>query len=440
VRKILIVGGGYAGFYTAKKLEKWLGRREAHVTMVDPLPYMTYQPFLPEIAAGSLDPRHALVNHRRHLKRTEVITARVTNINHAQKVATITPAVGEPWEHQYDIVVVTAGAVSRTFPIPGVADQAFGLKTVEEAAAIRDRMTENFAKASNLPPGAERDRLLTTVVVGGGFAGIEVFGELRSFASALVGQYSQLSMEDTHFHLIEAMGRIMPEVSLKTSLWVIKNLEQRGAQVHLDTQLASAVDGKIELSTGETFESNLIVWTAGVMANPVLKNTDLPIEERGRLRVQADLRVVDDNGVVDDAWGAGDACAVPDLVEGQGVGGFTVPNAQHAVRQGKLMAKNLTAVIRGDQPREYVHRNLGAVAGIGLYEGVFQSGGVAIKGLIAWFMHRGYHGFAMPMWERKIRVFGNWIINFLTRRDLVGIPARDTPRAAFEEFASRPKG
>lgn len=438
MRKILIVGGGYAGFYTAKKLEKWLGRREAHVTMVDPLPYMTYQPFLPEVAAGSLDPRHALVSHRRHLKRTEVITARVTNVNHAQKVATITPEVGEPWEERYDIVVMTAGAVSRTFPIPGVADQAFGLKTIEEAAAIRDRMTDNFAKASNLPPGAERDRLLTTVVVGGGFAGIEVFGELRSFASALVGQYSQLAMEDTHFHLIEAMGRIMPEVSLKTSHWVIKNLEQRGATVHLDTQLASATDGRIELSTGETFESDLIVWTAGVMANPVLKNTDLPIEERGRLRVQADLRVVDDNGVVDDAWGAGDACAVPDLVEGQGVGGFTVPNAQHAVRQGKLMAKNLVAVIRGEEPRKYVHRNQGAVAGIGLYEGVYQ-GPFAVKGLIAWFMHRGYHGFAMPMWERKIRVFGEWIINFLTRRDTVGIPARDTPRAAFEEFASRPK-
>jgi NADH dehydrogenase len=439
VRKILIVGGGYAGFYTAKKLEKWLGRREAEVTMVDPLPYMTYQPFLPEVAAGSLDPRHALVHHRRHLKRTTVITAHVSKVNHAEKTATITPAVGEPWDIDYDIVVVTAGAVSRTFPIPGVAEQAIGLKNIEEAVAIRDRMTDNFAKASNLPAGPERDRLLTTVVVGGGFAGIEIFGELRSFASALVGQYPQLSIDDTHFHLIEAMGRIMPEVSLKTSYWVIKNLAQRAATIHLDTQLASAVDGKVELSTGDTFESDLIIWTAGVMANPVLRNTDLPVEERGRLRVQADLRVVDDNGVVVDAWGAGDVCAVPDLVPNQGVGGFTVPNAQHAVRQGKLMARNLTASLRGESPREYLHKNQGAVAGIGLYEGVYQ-GPFAVKGLIAWFMHRGYHGFAMPMWERKIRVFGNWIINFLTRRDLVGIPARDTPRAAFEEFAARPKG
>lgn len=440
MRNILIVGGGYAGFYTAKKLEKWLGRREAEVTIVDPLPYMTYQPFLPEVAAGSLDPRHALVNHRRHLKRTKVITAKVTDIRHAEKKATLTPEVGEPWDVSYDVIVVTAGAVTRTFPIPGLADQAIGLKNIEEAVSIRDRMTDNFAKAANLPPGPERDRLLTVTVVGGGFAGVEIFGELRSFASALVGEYKRLATKDTHFHLIEAMDFIMPEVSRKTSRKVIRNLEQRAAKVHLNTELASAVDGKVEMSNGETFESDLIVWTAGVMANPVMRKTDLPIEERGRLRVQADLRVINDDGVVADAWGAGDVCAVPDLIEGQGVAGFTVPNAQHAVRQGKLLARNITAVLRGEEPREYSHRNQGAVAGTGLYEGVFQSGGrFAITGLIAWFMHRGYHGFAMPMWERKVRVFGEWIINFLTRRDLVGLPDRGNPRAAFEEFALRPK-
>lgn len=439
MRKILIVGGGYAGFYTAKKLEKWLARNEAHVTMVDPMPYMTYQPFLPEVAAGSIEPRHAVVPHRRHLKRTEVITASVSKIDHANKTATITPAMGESWDIDYDIIVVTAGAVSRTFPIPGVADEAIGLKNIEEAVAIRDRVADCFAKASNLPAGPERDRLLTFVVVGGGFAGIELFGELRSYASALIRQYPTLTIDDVHFHLIEAMGRIMPEVSLKTSHWVIKNLEQRDAKVHLETQLVSAVDGQVELSTGESFQSDTVMWTAGVMANPVLRNTDLPTEERGRLRVQADLRVADDAGIVPDAWGAGDVAAVPDLIPNQGVGGFTVPNAQHAVRQGKLLAKNLVADLRSEQPREYRHRNQGAVAGIGLYHGVFQSGPLAIKGFIAWIMHRGYHGLAMPMWERKIRVFGNWILNFLLRRDLTGIPARDTPRAAFEAWAARPK-
>jgi NADH dehydrogenase len=440
VRKILIVGGGYAGFYTAQKLEKHLRRGEAEVTMVDPLPYMTYQPFLPEVAAGSVEPRHAVVPHRRHLWRTKVVTAKVTKVDHATKTAEITPPVGDPWTIEYDTIVMTAGAVSRTFPIPGVADQAIGLKTIEEAASIRDRMTENFVKASTMPPGPERDRLLTVVVVGGGFAGIEVFAELRSFASALVGAYDTISFDDTRFHLIEAMGRIMPEVSLPTSHWVLKNLDKRGATVHLDTQLASAVDGKIELSTGQTFESDLIIWTAGVMANPVVRGTDLPLEERGRLRTQADLRLVDENGeVVPDAWAAGDVAAVPDL-SGGGVGGYCVPNAQHAVRQGKRLAKNLVGVIRGDAPVDYFHKNLGAVAGLGLYVGVYQYRKLAITGFIAWVMHRGYHGFAMPMWERKARVFGIWIIIFLVRRDHVGIPARDVPRAAFEEFAARPKG
>jgi NADH dehydrogenase len=439
VPKILIVGGGYAGFYTAWKLEKWLRSGEADVTIIDPLPYMTYQPFLPEVASGLIEPRHAVVSHRRHLKKTSIVSGKVTNVNHAEKIATITPPIGEPYEFAYDIVVVTAGAVSRTFPIPGVADQAIGLKTIEEAVAIRDRVLTNFDKAAALPIGPERERLLTFIVVGGGFAGIEVFAELRSFATSLLTLYPEISFEETNFHLVEAMGRIMPEVSLKTSLWVIDNLAGRGAQIHLDTQLTSAVDGKIELSTGETFETDLIVWTAGVMANPtIVRHTDLPIEERGRLQVRADLRVGTEDDIVTDAWGAGDVSCVPDL-SGGGVGGNCVPNAQHAVRQGKLLAKNIVAVLRGEEPVQYFHKNLGAVAGLGVGVGAFQSGNMAITGMPAWFAHRGYHGLAMPSWERKFRVVWGWANNVFLGRDVVSLSATENPRAVFEEFASRPK-
>ncbi|WP_426326001.1 NAD(P)/FAD-dependent oxidoreductase [Microbacterium sp. E-13] len=437
--KILIVGGGYAGFYTAWKLEKHLRKGEADVTIVDPLPYMTYQPFLPEVAAGSIEARHSVVALRRHLKKTRVLAAKVTGINHANKVATITPIAGEPYEFEYDQIVVTAGAVSRTFPIPGIADNAIGLKTIEEAVAIRDKLMSNFDKASTLPPGPERDRLLTVVVVGGGFAGIEVFAELRSLASDLVKSYPELTFDDTHFHLIEAMSRIMPEVSLKTSEWVLKNLAQRGASVHLDTQVTGAVGGNIELSTGETIPSDLIIWTAGVMANPtVVRGGDLPVEERGRIRTRADLRVGTDEEVVEGAWAAGDVSAVPDLTGG-GVGGYCVPNAQHAVRQAKLLAKNLVAVLRGELPREYYHKNLGAVAGLGLWVGVFQSGNLALKGPIAWLAHRGYHGLAMPSWERKWRVLWGWWNNFWLGRDMVNLSTVQNPRYVFEEFAARPR-
>ena len=439
VPKILVVGGGYAGFYTAWKLEKHLRKGEAEVTMVDPLPYMTYQPFLPEVAAGSIEARHAVVAHRRHLKRTNVITAKVTGINHAQKVATITPPLGESYEFEYDQIVVTAGAVSRTFPIPGIADNAIGLKTIEEAVAVRDRLMSNFDKAASLPAGPERDRLLTVVVVGGGFAGIEAFAELRSLASSLVGKYPQLTFDDTHFHLIEAMGRIMPEVSQKTSEWVLKDLAKRGAYVHLETQVQGAEGGNVALSTGEVIPTDLIIWTAGVMANPtVVRGGDLPAEERGRIQTRADLRVGTPEAFVEGAWAAGDVSAVPDL-SGGGVGGYCVPNAQHAVRQAKRLAKNLTAVLRGEETKDYFHKNLGAVAGLGLYNGVFQSGNLALKGFVAWVAHRGYHGLAMPTWERKWRVLWGWWNNLWLGRDLVNLQTVQNPRYIFEEFAARPR-
>jgi NADH dehydrogenase len=436
--RILIVGGGYAGFYTAFKLEKLLGKGEAEVTLIDPLPYLTYQPFLPEVVGGSIEARHVVTSHRRHLKKTKLVSGKVTNIDHKKKVATVEVAGLKPYKLEYDHVVVTAGAVSRTFPIPGVADNCIGMKTIEEAVEVRNRIIENMDKAAQLPAGPARDRLLTFVVVGGGFAGIETFAEMRSLVSYLLRFYPELTFDDTHFHLIEAMGRIMPEVSLETSQWVLANLDQRGAKVHLNTQLQSAVKGKIELSTGETFESDVIVWTAGVMAHPFVRNTDLPLDERGRITAKPSLQIVNGEKVVAGAWTAGDVSAVPDL-SGGGVGGFCVPNAQHAVRQAKLLAKNLVASIRGEGISDYIHYNKGAVAGLGVGVGVFQYKKLAIKGFIAWCMHRGYHGLAMPMWERKIRVFAGWVWNFVLRRDIVGISATREPRVAFETFASRPK-
>ena len=436
--KILIVGGGYAGFYTAFKLEKLLKKGEAEVTLIDPLPYLTYQPFLPEVMAGSIEARHAVTSHRRHLKNTKIMSGKVVNVDHASKTATVEVEGLVAYKMKYDQIVMTAGAVSRTFPIPGVADHAIGMKTVEEAVEVRNRIITNLDKATNLPAGPGRDRLLTFVVVGGGFAGIETFAEMRSLVSYLLRYYPNISFEDTHFHLIEAMGRIMPEVAQDTSEWVIANLDKRGAKVHLNTQLLSAVNGKIELSTGESFESDIIVWTAGVMAHPFVKNTDLPLDERGRIMAKASLQVVDGEKLIVDAWTAGDVSAVPDL-SGGGVGGYCVPNAQHAVRQAKLLAKNIVATLRNQTVVDYFHKNMGAVAGLGIGVGVFQYKKLAIKGLIAWFMHRGYHGLAMPMWERKIRVFSGWIWNFLLRRDIVAITATKDPRLAFETFASRPK-
>ena len=437
MRRIVIVGGGYAGFYTAWKLEKLLRPGEAEVIVIDPLPYMTYQPFLPEVMAGSVEARHALVSRRSHLRNTELIAATVTSVDHAHKTVTVQPLDGESFDLRYDIVVVTAGAVTRTFPIPGVLSEAIGLKTVEEAVAVRDRMLSNFDVAATLEPGAERSRLLTVTFVGGGFAGVEGFGELLSLATSLLKSYPELSFADLEFRLVEAQGRILPEVSDKTGAWVVRSLEDRGARVHLNTQLLSAVDGHVVLSTGEEFDSDIIVWTAGTTSNPVVaKHTDLPVDERGRITVGADLRVRDGDSVVVDAWAAGDDAAVPDLSR-NAARSTTVPNAQHAVRQGRKLAANLAANLRGEGPSDYVHANLGVVATLGLYTGVFQSGPFVVKGFVAWLMHRGYHVLAVPTWERKIRVLVVWVLSFVLGRDIVSLEQTRHPRDAFEQVGVR---
>jgi NADH dehydrogenase len=437
-QKILIIGGGYAGFYTAWRLEKLLKSGEAEVTLVDPLPYMTYQPFLPEVAAGSIEARHVVVSHRQHLRKTNLVSGKLSKINHKTRKATIAIEGGKPINLDYDQVIMTAGAVTRTFPIKGIAETAIGMKTIEEAVEVRNRLVGNFERAAALPRNSKlRQRLLTTVVVGGGFAGIETFAELRSAATYLLRYYPQIDFEEIQFHLIEAMGRIMPEVSLTTSEWVINNLAKRSAKIHLNTQLESADGGVIKLSTGESFESDLIIWTAGVAAAPVAKNTTFPLDARMRITANAKLQIVDGDKPIEHAWTAGDVSAVPDL-SGGGVGGYCVPNAQHAVRQAKLLAKNIVASIRGEEPREYRHSNLGAVAGLGIGVGAFQSGKLGMVGFVAWIMHRGYHGLAMPTWERKIRVVSGWVWNLVLGRDLVSLEQVRSPRLFFSTWAARP--
>ena len=436
MHRILVVGGGYAGFYTAWRLEKRLRRGEGEVTLVDPLPYMTYQPFLPEVAAGSIEARHSVVAFRRHLRRTRVVTARVTHLDHATRTATLAHPGGNLTTEQYDDVVVTAGAVTRTFPVPGVAAEAIGFKSIEEAVHLRDRLLAGLDRAAGLPAGRERRRLLTVVFVGGGFAGVEGFGELLSLATSVARRTPGLSVEELRFHLVEATDRILPEVSERTSRWVVRHLGGRHGEVHLGTQVVSAEGGHVVLSDGVELDTDLLVWTAGVVANPALtRHTDLPIDPRGRVLTRTDLRVGTEDAVVEGAWAAGDDAAVPDLTGG-GIGGTTVPNAQHAVRQGKLLARNLTAVLRGRAPVPYRHRNLGAVATLGLGSGVFQSGPIVVKGLPAWVVHRGYHGLAIPTWERKVRVVAGWMTTLVLGRDTVGLRNLEDPRAGFVDAAA----
>ncbi|MGL3806307.1 NAD(P)/FAD-dependent oxidoreductase [Paeniglutamicibacter sp. R2-26] len=441
--RILVVGGGYVGLYVAMKLQKKVKDHGGIVTVVDPLPYMTYQPFLPEVAGGQIEPRHVVVSHRQHLKHAELINGRVSAIDHKNNKAVIVPVVGEPFEIEYRDVVMAAGAITRTFPIPGLADTGIGLKSIEEAVALRNKILERIESASLMTDAAERKRALTFVVVGGGFAGIETIAEIEDMARHAAKLNGRIEKGELRFVVIEAMGRIMPEVTAEQAEWVVDHLRSRGIEVLLNTSLADAEGGVLQLinmadkSPAETFASDTLIWTAGVMANPMVRSTDFPIEARGRVMTGTDLRITGEDGVaIEGAWAAGDVSAVPDVTGGL-PDGTCVPNAQHAVRQAKLLAKNLYATRYGvGRVKNYKHKNLGAVAGFGAHKGVAKVMGIKLKGFPAWLAHRGYHGMAMPTFERKFRVVGGWFNSLLFQRDTLQLNNLDNPRATFVEAAT----
>jgi NADH dehydrogenase len=282
-----------------------------------------------------------------------------------------------------------------------------------------------------MEPGPGRSRLLTFAYVGGGFSGVEGFGELLSLATSLLKSYPEIRFSELAFHLVEANNRILPEVTDAPGRWVVDSLRARGGHVHLNARVVSAIDSHVVLSNGEEFDANLIVWTAGNAAHPVIsKHTDLPTDDRGRVLVRADLRVGTADAPVLDAWAAGDNAAVPDLASPV-PGALTVPNAQHAVRQGKRLAANIAATLHGELPRDYRHDSLGVVATLGLGRGIFQYKRLVIKGPLAWLMHRGYHVLAIPTWERKIRVLAVWLTAFVLGRDIVSLLSVQEPRAEF---------
>lgn len=436
VPRIVVLGGGYVGFYTALRLRRRLGTRDAAIVVVDPRSYMTYQPFLPEAAAGSLEPRHVVVSHRRELRGVDVLTGRVNQIRHAERVVRITPLEGVEYDITYDHLVVALGSVSRTLPIPGLAEQAMGFKQVEEAIALRNHVLSRLDVAASTWDPALRRRMLTFTFVGGGFAGIEAIAEVEDMARDALRYYESISAADLRFVMIEGTTRILPELGEEMGGYALEQLRKRNIEVHLSTFLGSCVDGHVVTSTGLEFDSDTIVWTAGVKANPVLSRSDLPLDESGRVRALPTLQVaLEDGTVVDGAWTAGDCAAVPDLAN---PGSMCSPSAQHAVRQARHLGDNLAKALRSAPIGDYRHKHVGTVASLGLGKGVAQVYGLKLRGWPAWFMHRTYHMAQMPTFNRKVRIVLDWTLALFFRRELVALGRLEDPRAEFRE-ASAPQ-
>ncbi|MGW2588158.1 NAD(P)/FAD-dependent oxidoreductase [Streptomyces virginiae] len=430
--RILIVGGGYVGMYTALRLQRKLRAGEAEVTVVSAEPYMTYQPFLPEAAAGAISPRHVVVPLRRVLGKCRIVIGEAERIDHAKRTVTVrTLATADegtgPIEMEYDELVLAPGSISRTLPVPGLADYGIGFKTVEEAIGLRNHVIEQMDIASSTRDPALRDAALTFVFVGGGFAGVEALGELEDMARYASRYYHNIKPEDMKWVLVEASDRILPEVGPKMGVYTVRELRRRNIDVRMETRLESCENRVAVLSDGARFPTRTVVWTAGVKPHPILAASDLPKNERGRLVCTSFLTVEG----VEHAWAAGDAAAVPDITAGE-EGRECAPNAQHAVRQAKVLADNLLAALRDEVLTEYAHKYAGSVASLGLHRGVAHIYGRKLKAYPAWFMHRAYHLSRIPSFNRKMRVLAEWTLAGLFKREIVSLGSLEHPRAEFE--------
>ncbi|WP_433148222.1 NAD(P)/FAD-dependent oxidoreductase [Actinomadura nitritigenes] len=439
-KHIVIVGGGYVGMYTALRLQKRLRgelrRGEIAVTVIDPQSYMTYQPFLPEAAAGNLEPRHVVAPLRRVLPRCRIVNGYVTRIEHASRSLTVRPAgarsAGVPERTiGYDLLVVALGSISRTLPIPGLAECGIGFKTVEEAIFLRNHVLHQLDIAASNPDDEEvRRRALTFVFVGAGFAGIEALAELEDLARDACKLYPDVDPSDMRWMMVEATDRILPEVGPEMGRWTAEALRRRGIEVKLQTMLKSAEKRHIVLSDGDEFDAGTLVWTAGVKPHPVVKDSDLPLDDKSRIKTTDQLTVEGLEGV----YAAGDNAAVPDR---SGFAEFTAPNAQHAVRQAKRLGDNIVADLRGKPRKTYEHKYVGSVASLGLHKGVANVYGVKLRGLPAWVMHRTYHLSRMPTVNRKFRITADWTLALFFRREIVSLGELESPRQEFELAAGR---
>jgi NADH dehydrogenase len=379
-----------------------------------------------------VEPRHVVVPLRKVLRKCNVITGAVAKIDHSRRAATVEPAEGARYELEYDLLVVCPGSISRILPIPGLAEQGIGFKTIGEAIYLRNHVLSRLDLAASTDDPELRRRVLTFVFVGGGYAGVEAMAELEDMARYATRYIPNVDPSDMRWLMIEAATRIMPEVSVRLSAYTVDRLTERNIDVRLNTRLESAVGGHIVLSDGDEFDADTLVWTAGVKANPILTEFGLPLDDGGRLPCAANLTVKGVTGV----FAAGDCAAVPDLSKSD-PNALTSPSAQHAVRQAKVLAANVAATVRGGALHDYRHKYVGSVASLGLYRGVAEVYGIKLRGVVAWFMHRTYHVSRMPTLNRKVRIVADWTGALFFRREVVSLGQIQRPRTEFEQAAGQ---
>jgi NADH dehydrogenase len=426
---VLILGGGYGGLYTARKLERILPPHSATVTIVNDVNFMLYTPLLPGAAGGTLEPRHVVVPLREELRATNIYLGHVLGADPTRREVSVRGPEGRDATLHYDQLVVALGSISRTLPIPGLKEHAVGFKTLSEAIALRNRLIFALEQAESLEDDDARRALLTFVVVGAGYAGLEGIAELQDFAADVVDLYPRARLHGLRFVLVEARERVMMEISPDLAETATEELRRRGIEVLTSTTIERVSASSVELSTGEVVPTRTVTWTAGVKPHPVVGRLGLPLDGGGRLRTDRYCQVEG----FDDVWAIGDAAAVPDPARS---GQPSPPTAQHALRQARVVARNVAAALGGGTApkRAFRYKTLGVFVDMGRHQAVAETLGIKWRGFPAWFLARSYHLAMMPGFKRRLRLTIDWTVGLVFGRDASELGQLGHPPPLEDEF------
>lgn len=407
----LVLGGGFAGSYVARLL----GKRGS--TILSTENYMLYTPLLVEAGSGTLEPRHVVVPLRQMCPHADLLLGGATGLDEERRLVRADTLAGA-LEIHYEQLVLALGSIARVFPVPGLREHGVGFKDLADAIALRNRVLQQLERAAIQPDLPEE---LGFVFVGAGYAGVEALGELNDLAHAALRFYPNLRNVPQRWVLVDAAPKILPEIPRRLGEYAARHLEKRGVEIHVETTLSSYDGREAVLSNGATIPARTVVWTAGVRANPLLGELGLPLDERGRVRVDPFLHVEGRENV----WALGDCAAVPNT---RTPGAVDPPTSQHALRQARRLTKNLTS----GRPEPYGYRMLGQVATLGRYKGIAEIPGVRLRGFPGWFVARTYHLYQLPLLSRKLRVVLDWTVALLFRRDVVELSVLGHPRGLEE--------
>lgn len=408
--RVLILGGGFGGLYAALEFEK---RKDPHfeVTVVNRENFFLFTPMLHEIAASDLDLTNIVNPIRKMIRHVNFFCGDVDRIDIERKRVTVSHGFDRhSHELEYDHLVLGLGSVTNFFNLPGVAERALTMKSLGDAIQLRNRLIAHLEEADSECAQADRSSLLTFVIAGGGFAGVETIASVNDFLRAALPYYPNLKEEMLRVVIVHPGEFILPELGEKLGRYADKKLRERGVEIHAKSKVAAVRQDEIELNTGERIRSSTLIWTAGVSPNPTLDLVACS-KERGRVKVNANLEVEGIGGL----WALGDCALVPDPA----TGGYCPPTAQHASREGKVLARNIIAGVYGKPKKPFSFKTLGLLAAIGSRTGVARILGVNFSGFLAWFLWRGIYWSKLPRTEKKIRVAIDWALDVFFSKDFV---------------------